>query len=980
MEDVLLVEKINGDSATMAGYVDPSRMYFYDLAMAFVDKKRVLDLNCQDGYGAYFLAERANSVVGLFQSQVNISGLHNEKNTDNVAFVVSSPSQLPFENNYFDVAIAHGVLECASDNQSSIIEEIRRVVNPEGILIISVKRGSQEIGKKQDDFSENRISMMGFASLLENFSEQILFLCKKDKMCDVLCSNGKKVKFSGIGEDDFGYLVAVCGDLDESAYLRSNVQQLTCDLYAMQKNLYKTKWRLSRNQERLLVAKDDLVILKNRIVVLEQELFNIKKLPWWRMRMAWRHPVSFIKDFIAKSFRTKKQAQSPMNALQVQKDSIYDLFGEAEHSNNDIANYKPLVFCEEKEVLVSIIIPVFNQFIYTYNCLKSILYSDDELAYEVIVADDNSTDITQCIKNIVKNIRVVRNEENLNFVKNCNNAARYARGKYIVFLNNDTRVLSDWLPSLVELMEQDEKIGLAGSKLIFHDGTLQEAGGIVWRDGTACNYGRGSDPDLPEYNYVKEVDYVSGASIMVRKAVWTEIGGFDERFAPAYYEDTDLAFQIRSLGYKVVYQPKSVVVHFEGISNGRDTSSGLKAYQVANHKKFCEKWKNVLEREQVASGEKVFFARDRSKDKKTLVMVDHYVPQFDRDAGSKSVFQYLKLFVEQGLNVKFIGDNFAKYEPYTNILQQMGIEVLYGPQYANSWQSKLCNMDASVDYFFLSRPHIAARYIDTAKEVFNARIIYYGHDLHYLRELREYEITKDKQFLKSSNKSKIDELAMIKNADISCYLSQFEVDEIKKIDAALNIVAVPGYIYDEEIFSGYTFADRTDILFVGGFNHRPNVDSAKWLVSEILPLIQEKIPEVKLHIVGSNAPDSVKSLASSRVIFHGYVSDERLMELYRMCRLVVVPLRYGAGVKNKVVEAMHYGVPVVTTSIGAEGLENIEDCLCIADDAETFASKVISLYNNEASLRKLAKCGIDYVNSYYSKRVALKAMKLMLGE
>ena len=157
-----------------------------------------------------------------------------------------------------------------------------------------------------------------------------------------------------------------------------------------------------------------------------------------------------------------------------------------------------------------------------------------DLAYEIVLADDASTDATRNIQKKVSGIRVVRNEQNLRFLRNCNNAAKSARGEFIVFLNNDTQVQDGWLQSLLRLMDARPDCGMAGSKILFPDANLQEAGGIVWRDGTAWNYGRGQSADKPEFNYVKEVDYISGCSIMIRTALWREIGGFDERFAPAY--------------------------------------------------------------------------------------------------------------------------------------------------------------------------------------------------------------------------------------------------------------------------------------------------------------------------------------------------------------------------------------------------------------------------------------------------------------
>ena len=632
----------------------------------------------------------------------------------------------------------------------------------------------------------------------------------------------------------------------------------------------------------------------------------------------------------------------------------------------DISEYQPLTFEKQKKPQVSIVIPVYNQFDYTYNCLKSILHNSGNITYEIIIANDCSTDLTTRITEVVKNIKVVTNQTNLRFLKNCNNAAKYAKGKYILFLNNDTQVQPNWLEPLVELIERDSSIGMVGSKLVYADGRLQEAGGILWNDGSAWNYGNRKDPEDPEFNYVKEADYISGAAIMIKTSLWKEIGGFDENFAPAYCEDSDLAFEVRKHGYKVMYQPLSVVVHFEGVSNGTDTSSGQKAYQVINSKKFLEKWKDVLQTEHFPNAENVFVARDKNRNKPTLLMVDHYVPQYDKDAGSRTVFQYLKMFVKMGYNVKFIGDNFYKHEPYTTVLQQMGIEVLYGPYYANNWKTWIKENAKHIQYVFLNRPHISVKYIDFIREHTNARIIYYGHDLHFLREMRRYELEGDKKALQDSADWKEKELKLMRQADVVYYPSQVEADAIRSIDSNIPVKAIVAYIFDDVVKESYDYKNRKDIMFVGGFTHTPNVDAVLWFVKEVFPNVLKQNPSIKFYIMGSNPNEKILALASENIIVKGFVTDEELEWHYKNCRMSIVPLRYGAGIKGKVVEAMKYGIPVITTSVGAEGIIGAEHILCIEDDALELSNKIVDLYSNKAKLLEMSAHSYDYIKYHFS--------------
>lgn len=618
---------------------------------------------------------------------------------------------------------------------------------------------------------------------------------------------------------------------------------------------------------------------------------------------------------------------------------------------------------------VSIIIPVYNQVHYTYACLVSILENTGEFDYEIIIADDVSTDATKEIDKFVTGLVIARNESNQGFLKNCNNAAKKARGEYIFFLNNDTTVQKDWLPPLIRLLESDKSIGMVGSKLIYPDGRLQEAGGIIWSDGSGWNYGRCDDPNKPEYNYVRDVDYISGAAIMLSRKLWEDIGGFDERYAPAYCEDSDLAFEVRKCGLRVVYQPLSVVTHFEGVSNGTDVNgTGLKRYQVENNKKLQEKWSEEFKNQYDNVGvPNAFRARERSRGKKVILFVDHYVPTFDKDAGSKTTFQYIKMFIERGYVVKFLPDNFAKSEPYTSILEQMGVEVLYGNEMRTNIFEWIENNQANIDIAYLNRPHIATKYIDFIKEKTDIKVIYYGHDLHFLRERREYELTGDVERKNASAYWKSMELDLMRKASISYYPSNVEVDYIHTFDKKINAKAITAYVFEKFGNIDYNPDIREGVLFVGGFSHPPNADALKYLLDNMWDEIYAQI-KAPFYIVGSNATDEIKSFHNEAkgIIFKGFVSEEELKELYEKVRLVVVPLRYGAGVKGKVIEALYYNDPVITTSVGAEGIDNSYNQMLVADEPGDFVEKCVNLYNDKEALKAMSKAADDYVRNKHS--------------
>ena len=325
---------------------------------------------------------------------------------------------------------------------------------------------------------------------------------------------------------------------------------------------------------------------------------------------------------------------------------------ESQPQREPVAELAPFEFAEVLEPTVSVVIPVYNHAEFTYRCLQSLCNNSITNSFEVIVVDDCSTDETQELLGRTKGIRVVRNEKNSGFILSCNAGAAAARGKYIWFLNNDTVLTSDSLDALVATFLEFPDAGLVGSKLIYPDGKLQEAGGIIWKDASGWNYGRGDDPNKPEYSYLRDVDWCSGASIMIPNSLFHELGGFDRRYLPAYYEDVDLAFTVRKAGKRVLLQPLSRIVHAEGVSSGTDIREGVKSFQQINQDKFYQKWKDTLARHG-GPGMNPSWKKDRYA-KRKILMIDACTPTPDKDAGSTVVSFYMKIFTSLSYKTTFI--------------------------------------------------------------------------------------------------------------------------------------------------------------------------------------------------------------------------------------------------------------------------------------------------------------------------------------
>jgi GT2 family glycosyltransferase len=637
---------------------------------------------------------------------------------------------------------------------------------------------------------------------------------------------------------------------------------------------------------------------------------------------------------------------------------------------------RPIEFPQHQEVEISIIIPVCNQNRYTQACLGSLQEHQGSDRFEVIVVDDCSTDDTAEAVPRIPGVVYLRNDTNSGFIASCNRGAEKARGKYLVFLNNDTIVKDGWLKALVDTFGEQPKAGIVGSKLIYPDGRLQEAGGIIWQDGSGWNYGKFDDPKKPEYNYLREVDYCSAAAFMIPKALFQSVGGFDSRYAPAYYEDTDLAFKVRQTGSKVLYQPLSEVIHYEGATGGTDCSTGTKKYQDVNRSIFAETWAGEL-RTRPVNGDLTFLRQPRSVSSKTILVIDHHLPMPDRDSGSLRMFQILKLLHQLGHRVTFIPDNLANIAPYTAELQKRGVEVVYHP-YVKKVRDYLMSHGSEFDVVILSRCHFARKHIAEVRQYApQSRIIFDTVDLHFVRQGGEAEVTGDPNLQRKAKATQELEYELLNQSDETWVVSNSERRLLKEswphksVEVVSNIVDVPG--------SNTPFALRRDWLFIGGFQHTPNVDAVLFFVQKIYPLVSEQLADAKFYIIGDNAPPEIVRLANERIIVAGLQRDAG--PFFDSVRLSVAPLRFGAGIKGKINQSMAFGVPVVATSVAVEGAElRDREEILIADEPEDFARALIELYESEELWKQISVNGIRKTRALYSPEAARQKLQFLFSD
>ena len=609
--------------------------------------------------------------------------------------------------------------------------------------------------------------------------------------------------------------------------------------------------------------------------------------------------------------------------------------------------------------IVSIVIPFYNNIDVTIACLQKLQRNQDRTAYEIILVDDASNDFRVHEIYKLRGVKIIRQKENQGYLRSTNLGATFAKGRYIALLNNDTEPLSGWLDELVKAIESEAKLGIAGSRLIDMENRVSEAGSLIFRNQDIWNLGRGLKNEDSAINFSRYVDYCSAAAILVNAQLWQEIGGFDEIFAPAYFEDTDLAMEVWSRGWKVKYIYSSIVKHIEGASHGTDVRVGMKRNQLINRDIFFKKWPPAEYFDwPYHHGPRLEFKRES---KGIILVFDQLLPRGDRDAGSFRMERLLAALIDLDFHIVFIPAHPWHTLSKLDSLRQRGIEVHLD---ANSAFKELLIRKHRIKAIILSRLETFETFIQSVENLkISAPIIFDTVDIQALRD--NIALGSGTRMLDYKSKILQREISAMNRSNSTWVVSNVEKQMLIEMDKSLNSDVISWDVNIKEITWRFQ-KNKKNLLFIGSFGHPPNIEGLTWFVKNVWPILRKSDQKIQIMVCGSGMNSDTQSmLKSNDITYYGWIPD--LQPYYLDSGCVIAPLLSGAGLKGKILEAMSFGVPVVTTSIGSEGIALQGDgIMAICDSPQEFAEAILLVINDSAIAERMVKNGMSLLERSFS--------------
>lgn len=620
---------------------------------------------------------------------------------------------------------------------------------------------------------------------------------------------------------------------------------------------------------------------------------------------------------------------------------------------------------------VSIVLVLHNQAGLTLQCLQALAQAIDVPA-EVIVVDNASSDGTAAMLARVQGLRVFTQSENLHFLRGANAGAREAQGRHVLFLNNDTQLARGSLQAACRVLDTQAGAGAVGGKILLLDGTLQEAGSIVWHDGTCTGYGRGKDPADAAFQFRRDVDYCSGAFLMVRRSLFESLSGFDPLFAPAYYEDTDLCMRVREAGFRVVYEPAVQLTHFEF---GSATSHDGATHLMQRHRAlFAQRHASVLNDAHHRHGDGELAARTRKAGRTSVLVIDDQVPVPHLGAGNPRACDLVNALHGAGALLTHYPTAFPTFDAATAArFLPAELEYATGPRRLPLAEF-LRSRKGQFDIIVVSRPHNMQAFVRCCEQepglAGAARVVYDAEALFSAREALRRDVLGLGPDTSPDAMTQEAEFRLARGAAVVLAVSEAEARSFR--EAGCADVRVLGLSIDATGGSASTgkgtganaaFDARRDFLFVGRLeeDESPNADSVRWFVEQVMPHLDAKLGTgYGVDIVGGCAPALRERLAGPRVRFHGRVDS--LRGHYAHARVFLAPTRFAAGTPHKVHEASAHGLPSVVSTLIARQLGwPTGEAVLSGESPVEFADACADVYQDRALWERLRDSGLAHV-------------------
>ncbi len=602
----------------------------------------------------------------------------------------------------------------------------------------------------------------------------------------------------------------------------------------------------------------------------------------------------------------------------------------------------PVYFPRRRAPMVTVAIVATEHGTRLASCLNALLRQLDALPCEVMVVDDAAPDAVRSYLAACSGITVLHHEAALGFGRSAARAVAAARGRFIAFLDQDVIVAPDWLGTLVAACRGDERIAAVGSRLCAPNGRTVHAGGIIWRDGSVSPFGADANTRAHASAFPREIDAFSCASVLLRIDAVRAVGGVPEELADANACALELAMRLHRARYRVLYEPASVAIRFDDASEVRSAPAG-----------FVRRWEEDLARHLPPDDLLIERAARRIAGRRTALVMDSFVPFDDRSAGARRMLAIMRMIRALGWHVIFVAHDGGAYEPYTARARRLGIEVI---PHRGDAEAALRALPVPIDVAWIARPDVLSRYLPVLRSAVRAPIVYDTVDLHFVRRRREGDVRGTETHWEAMQSIELD---LARKAEVTVVTS--ESDAVVLAEGGIGAHVVP--IVERRADLRVSYGARRDLLFVGNYSHEPNVDAVVRLVREIMPLVWERAPDLGVELAGADPTPAVLRLASERVRVTGYV--EHVETLIDRARVFAAPLRYGAGMKGKIVQSIARGLPVVTTAIGAEGIGLADGHSAIVrEDALEFADALLAIYNDEELWRRIADGGYDAARTF----------------